>query len=88
MVYFKIGRHADAESMVANLRASQGDSYAYEYAEIYAQRGNVVESLRWLETALRIRDVGLLDLKTDRLLDPVRDEPRFRAIERALNFPN
>jgi hypothetical protein len=27
-------------------------------------------------------------LKTDPLLDPVRKEPRYRAIERALNFPN
>jgi hypothetical protein len=27
-------------------------------------------------------------LKTDPLLDPVRHEPRFQAIERELKFPN
>jgi hypothetical protein len=27
-------------------------------------------------------------LKTDPLMDPLRQEPRFQAIERALKFPN
>jgi hypothetical protein len=27
-------------------------------------------------------------LKTDPLMDPLREEPRFQAIERALKFPN
>jgi len=35
------------------------------------------------ETALRLRDTGLVYLKTD----PLRHQPRFRAIERALKFP-
>jgi hypothetical protein len=29
----------------------------------------------------------LIDLKTDPLLDPLRQEPRFKAIERELKFP-
>ncbi|MBV8741518.1 MAG: hypothetical protein JOZ12_07005 [Sinobacteraceae bacterium] len=43
--------------------------------------------LEWLETALRLRDPGLGDLKADPLLDPIRKEPRFQAVERALKFP-
>ena len=43
--------------------------------------------LVWLEAAARLRDGGLVLLKTDPLLDPLRDEARFRAIERALQFP-
>jgi hypothetical protein len=41
-----------------------------------------------LETAWRLRDPGLEYLKTDPLLDPLRKEPRFQAIERELKFPD
>ena len=64
-----------------------GDATAYQYATIYAQWGNRAQALEWLETALRLRDPGLEQLKTDPLLDPLRNEPRFQAIERELKFP-
>jgi hypothetical protein len=35
-----------------------------------------------------MRDPGVRFLKTDPLMDPLREEPRFQAIERALKFPN
>ena len=87
VIYGKLGRHADAEAMFSKLKA-MGDSEAYQYATIYAQWGNRVNALEWLETALRLRDPGLEYLKTDPLLDPMRKEPRFQAIERELKFPN
>jgi len=87
MTYEKLGRHADAESMLAKLKASQGDAAAYQYATIYSQWGNTPKALEWLETALRLRDPGLIELKTDPFLDPLRKEPRYQAVERALKFP-
>jgi hypothetical protein len=36
---------------------------------------------------VRVRDAGLGFLKTDPLLDALRSEPRFQAIERELKFP-
>ncbi len=56
-------------------------------ATIYAQRGNNLKALEWLETALRLRDPGLISLKTDPLMDPIRQEPRFQAAMRELKFP-
>jgi TolB-like protein/DNA-binding winged helix-turn-helix (wHTH) protein/Flp pilus assembly protein TadD len=88
MVYDKLGRHNDAESALAKLKASKGDAAAYEYAQIYAQWGNTSKATEWLETARRLRDDGLVYLKTDPLLDPLRKEPRFQAIERELKFPD
>jgi tetratricopeptide (TPR) repeat protein len=87
VVYDKLGRHADAEAELARLKAAQGDTEAYQYAVVYAQWGNHAQALEWLETALRLRDPGLIYVKTDPLLDPLRKEPRFQAIERALKFP-
>ena len=88
VVYDRLGRHADAEAVLAKMKAALGDAVAYQYAEIYAQWGNRASALDWLATALRLRDSGLRGLKTDPLLDPLRKEPRFQAIERQLNFPN
>jgi hypothetical protein len=34
-----------------------------------------------------LRDSGLERVKTDALLDPIRNEARFQAIERELKFP-
>jgi TolB-like protein/Tfp pilus assembly protein PilF len=87
VIYDKLGRHADAEAALAKVKASMGDAMAYQYAEIYAQWGNAPKALEWLEAALRLRDPGLADIKTDLLLDPLRQESRFQAIERALKFP-
>ena len=88
MVYDKLGRHADAESELAKIKAAVGDASAYQYATIYGQWGDRAKALEWLDTALRLRDPGLQLLKTDLLMDPLRKEPRFQAIERELKFPD
>jgi tetratricopeptide (TPR) repeat protein len=88
LTYDKLGRHADAEAVLAKMKAAGGDDLAYQYATIYAQWGNRAKALEWLETALRLRDPGLVNVKTEPLLDPVRKESRFQAIERALKFPD
>jgi TolB-like protein len=88
VTYDRLGKHADAEAMLVKLRASWGDDAAFQYAEVYAQWGDATKALEWLETALRLRGQGLETVKTDPLLDPLRNEPRFQAVERALKFPD
>jgi hypothetical protein len=79
---------AEADAVLSKLKAAPGDTAAYQYATIDAQWGQRAKALEWLETALRLRDPGLIELKTDQLLDPLRKEPRFQAIERELKFPS
>ncbi len=88
VVYEKLGRHTDAEAQLAQMKAEGGDAAAYQYAQIYAQWGRREDALRWLETALRLRDPGLIALKTDPLMDPLRQEPRLQAVLTKLNFPH
>jgi len=88
MVYDKLGRHVEAQKILANLKAKEGDAYAYEYATIYAQWGKRAEALDWLDTALHLHDPALSGLKSDPFMDPLRKEPRFQAIERELKFPS
>jgi TolB-like protein/DNA-binding winged helix-turn-helix (wHTH) protein/tetratricopeptide (TPR) repeat protein len=87
LAYHKLGRQADAETALARFKALRGNAGACDYASIYAQWGNTLKALEWLETALQRRDPSLIDLRIDPLLDPLRQEPRFQAIERALKFP-
>jgi TolB-like protein/Flp pilus assembly protein TadD len=86
ITYDKLGRHADAETVLAKIRASTGDVPAFGYSMMYAQWGDTARALDWLEAAMRARD-PYFDLKFP-LLDPLRNEPRFQAIERELKFPN
>jgi TolB-like protein/tetratricopeptide (TPR) repeat protein len=87
VTYDKLGRHPDAERMLAKARGSYGETAAVWYAWTYAQWGDTPQALDWLETAMRLRDGDLRQLKSP-LLDPLRKEPRFRAIERELKFPD
>jgi TolB-like protein/Tfp pilus assembly protein PilF len=87
VTYDKLGRHADAEGMLAKIRASAGETAAYQYATIYAQWGDGTQALEWLNTAIRLRDPGLEQLKTDPLMDPLRRDPSFQAALLQLKFP-
>jgi TolB-like protein/Tfp pilus assembly protein PilF len=87
VTYNKLGRQADAEAALKKIQVALGDACAYQYATIYAQWGDTAKALEWLETAMRVRDPGLTFLKVDPLLDPLRNAPRFQAIQRELKFP-
>ena len=82
LAYQKLGQPADARAALAKIHAMQGDTAAYQYSTIYAQWGDTPKALEWLETAMRLRDPGLSLLRTDPLMDPLRKEPRYQAIER------
>jgi hypothetical protein len=86
--YDKLGRHADAQSPFAKVKTLKGDNWAYQYVDIYAQSGDIPKTLEWLATAMRLRDTGLVWLKVDPQLAPLRNEPRFQAALRALKFPD
>jgi class 3 adenylate cyclase/TolB-like protein/lipoprotein NlpI len=88
MVYDKLGRRADAEAMLAKVRALAGGAFAEGYADIYAQWGDTARALDWLETAMRIRDPYLAYTKVNFFFDPLRNEPRFQAVMQKLKFPN
>jgi TolB-like protein/tetratricopeptide (TPR) repeat protein len=88
LVYHRLGRVADASTVFEKLQQFAGEASAYQYAEIMAQWGERQLALEWLEKALQLRDPGMTYTKTDPLLDPLREEPRFQAVLRELNFPS
>jgi tetratricopeptide (TPR) repeat protein len=88
VIYHRLGRHDAAAAALTRLVHLGGDSSAYQYVQIHAQWGERTAALEWLEKARRLGDPGLIYLKTDPLMDPLRNEPRFQAVMRELKFPN
>jgi eukaryotic-like serine/threonine-protein kinase len=64
-----------------------GYQSAYDIALLYADLGDKDEAFKWLNTAYQERDVGMLSLKTDFLLDPLRSDPRFAELVLKMGLP-
>ena len=88
IAYDKLHRRQDAEAQLQIMNKELGDASAYQYAEIYAQWGDIPKSLDWIESAYRLKDPGIIAVERDEFLNPIRKEPRFQAVEHKLNMPH
>ena len=57
------------------------DLTAYDRARIHAQRGETAKALDALEEALAAKNPDLQYIAFDNFLDPIRSDPRFKAIQ-------
>jgi len=88
MAYHALRMQAEAQAELRKLQVlGWGDARAVSYAELYSQWGDTRSALDWLATAERTRAAALASLKVTSLLDPIRNEPEFKALEQRLNFP-
>jgi serine/threonine-protein kinase len=81
MAYQALGKRAEADHELSKFMAIAGDSAAYNYAEIYAQRAEIEQGLQWLKKAEELHDPVLPIMRSDWMVDPLRDRPEFKAIE-------
>ena len=72
---------------IRQARRKTGYSSAYRIAELYADLGDKDQAFRWLNTASQERDPGLVGLKTNFSLDPLRSDPRFAELVRKVGLP-
>jgi TolB-like protein len=87
MVYRALGRQADAEHELDQYKKLVGDARPYRMAEIYAQWGNAPAALQSLLRAEQFHDIYFFEVKVDPLLDPIRNDPQFKAFLARLKFP-
>ena len=78
---------AGVNRIIAQMRDLFGGAASYQYAQIHAQARDGTRAFAELDEAARIRDPGLLTLKSDPFLDPILRDPRFAALLNRLNFP-
>jgi TolB-like protein/Flp pilus assembly protein TadD len=58
----------------------------YEIALVYAGLDRKQDAFKWLEDAYRVHDVGLVYLRVDPCLDPLRSDPRFAELLRSVGL--
>jgi Flp pilus assembly protein TadD len=81
---FHLGNKAAAEQAFKELAALEQTHY--QQAEVLAQWADAEGALAHLEQAFEQRDVGVVELATDPLLDPIRNHPRWPGFEQRLGY--
>jgi TolB-like protein len=86
--YARAGQVSAARKTIARLEENvRKDGVGrYEIALIYTGLGDKQEAFKWLEDAYKAHDVGLVYLKIDPCLDPLRSDPRFDDLMRRVGL--
>jgi serine/threonine-protein kinase len=82
----KLGDSTTASRAMAKLQGL-GDPGSYQQAQVLAQQGNEAGAMAALERALARRDPGLIAIRSDPYLAPLRPDARFQRIEKQLRLP-
>jgi TolB-like protein len=87
MVEFTRGNEPASKALLAKLEKDFAIGFAYQIAQVYAWRGEKDQAFAWLERCFPIHDAGLVRLRFDPAMDPLRSDPRFAALVDRMGFP-
>ena len=89
-VYATSGDRSEAEDMLTRIDQASKTRWVcpYELAAAHAALGHVDRAMGYLKQGFEGRSTCMPDLKTDPRLDPLRRDPRFETLLRALAFPS
>lgn len=82
----KLGKPGDADALLARLIADYADGAAYQQAQILARMGRIDAAMAALLRTLAVSDAGIINILGDVMLDPIRQDPRFKRLIVALGF--
>jgi hypothetical protein len=71
------GNEPVASGMLEKLIARGAERWAYRVGALHAYRGDIDRAFSSLDLAYALHDNGLIKIKTDPLLDNIRDDPRY-----------
>jgi TolB-like protein len=87
MAEHTLGHPNESNRALDELIAKHAGDSAYQVAEAFAWRGEKDKAFEWLERAYAQRDGGMEGIKNDTLLDSLRADPRYKALQRKMNLP-
>ncbi len=82
----RLDNAAAARSTLADLVSRHGDRVLYQQAQVLAQLGEGDAAIARLQQALAAGDSGLIYLRNDPFLDPLRGDPRFLQLLNRIGF--
>jgi TolB-like protein/DNA-binding winged helix-turn-helix (wHTH) protein len=84
------GNQEEALRLLQQLAAQSRKQYVSPFyvAVVYVALGKTETAMDWMDKAFADRSNGLVFLKVEPELDPLRSNPRFVALQRKLNFPD
>ena len=80
------GDTARAKSGLEKTLKEYPDQDPYPLAAAYIALKNYNEAINMLEAAYKVRAIELYWVKVDPELDPIRNEPRFKALLKKMNL--
>jgi TolB-like protein len=87
ILFARAGNRAKSDDALERIQQLGGEAANYQYAQIYAQRGDKDRAFSALDRAWGVRDPGLSGMKVDFFFDPIRSDPHFGALLQKMNFP-
>jgi len=81
----KLGDRRRSDQKLDQLRSVYGDAASYQFAQVYAQRGESDKAFAALQRGIEVNDPGLNTLRVDPLFDPIRADPRFNRLLKQLD---
>jgi tetratricopeptide (TPR) repeat protein len=87
LVFHALGRRSESDAALAALKDKYAGDSAYQIAEVHAFRGEADLAFEWLERAYAQRDGGVSEIKGDRFMRVLADDPRYKAFLRKLKLP-
>ena len=86
MVAARRGQLAEVDQIVARMRTLIGPA-RFQYGQVYTQTGDLDRAFAEFDKAAAARTPGMIYLRSDPLIEPIRRDPRYSALLQRLNFP-
>jgi TolB-like protein len=83
---WRLGDQDGARAAMTQLKEKYGDGGLYQQAQVLAQWGEQDKAMAVLASAKALGDSGLIYLKVDPALDPLRERPDFFQLLTSLGF--
>jgi TolB-like protein len=86
MIAARQGKIDQVDQMVDHMRSLVGPA-RFQYGQVYTQTGNLDRAFAEFDKAAVARTPGMIYLRSDPLIEPIRRDPRYFALLKQLNFP-
>jgi hypothetical protein len=86
-VLWELGRHTEADELLAEAKAKYGDAAAFAIAGRHAIRNEKDEAFLWLDRAYERREPPVIEIRTDEAFRNLHQDPRWKAFMSKLKLP-